>query len=179
MNSSKSSIKIFRSVECEILIDGDLDLDESCLQSCDYVIAAVHCDMFMTKSAAMRRLLRVIENPHTNILAHPSGRMYKKKPELFIDMYQIIDACIANHVVIEINGSPERLDLDPKYVRYALERGAFFSLDSDTHAKSDFYNINNAIRIAEDYHIPPERIINTFSEEEIHQFWGEKQMLIV
>ena len=89
-------------------------------------------------------------------------------------MYKVIDACIANRVVIEINGSPERIDLDPQYVRYAVEKGAFFSLDSDTHAIEDFYNINNSIRVAEDCQIPTEQIINTFDETELMQFWKLK-----
>lgn len=168
------AIRILKSVECEILKDGSLDLEQRCLSACDYVIAAVHSDIFMTQADAMKRVIRAIESPYTNILAHPSGRMYKKKPGLFLDMYKVIDACIANRVVIEINGSPERLDLDPQYVRYAVEKGAFFSLDSDTHAIDDFYNINNAIRVAEDCQIPAERIINTFDKKALVQFWKSK-----
>ena len=167
-------IIIFKSVECEILKDGSLDLEQGCLSACDYVIAAVHSDIIMTQSDSMRRVICAIENPYTNILAHPSGRLYKKKPGLFLDMYKVIDACIANRVVIEINGSPERIDLDPQYVRYAVEKGTFFSLDSDTHAIEDFYNINNSIRVAEDCQIPTEQIINTFNETELMQFWKLK-----
>ena len=167
-------IRVFKSVECEILKDGDLDLEQRCLSACDYVIAAVHSDIYMTQADAMKRVIRAIEHPYTNILAHPSGRMYNKKPGLFLDMYKVIDACIANRVVIEINGSPERIDLDPQYVRYAAEKGAFFSLDSDTHAIDDFYNINNAIRVAEDCQIPAERIINTLDKKALVQFWKSK-----
>lgn len=167
-------LRIFKSVECEILKDGSLDLEQSCLAACDYVIAAVHSDINMTQSDAMKRVMRAIENPFTNILAHPSGRMYKKKPGLFLDMHKVIDACIANRVVIEINGSPERIDLDPHYVRYAVDKGAFFSLDSDTHTVDDFFNINNAIRVAEQCQIPTERIINTFDKDTLIQFWKSK-----
>lgn len=172
--NEKGAIRILKSVECEILKDGSLDLEQRCLSSCDYVIAAVHSDIFMPQADAMKRVIRAIEHPHTNILAHPSGRMYKKKPGLFLDMHKVIDACVANRVVIEINGSPERIDLDPQYVRYAAEKGAFFSLDSDTHAIGDFYNINNAIRVAEDCQIPAERIINTFDIITLEQFWKSK-----
>ena len=167
-------VKILKSIECEILKDGSLDLEQRCLSACDYVIAAVHSDIFMTQADAMRRVIRAIEHPYTRILAHPSGRLYKKKPGLFLDMHKVIDACIANRVVIEINGSPERIDLDPQYVRYAVKKGAYFSLDSDTHAIDDFYNINNAIRVAEDSQIPTKRIINTFDEKELIQFWKSK-----
>jgi len=82
-------------------------------------------------------------------------------------MYRIIDACVQNNVVVEINGDPLRLDLDPKYVQYAITKGAMFSLDSDTHTQKSFYNINNAIRIAEDNNIPIESIINLKTKTEL------------
>jgi DNA polymerase (family 10) len=128
----------------------------------DYVIVAAHRDTNMIKSDATNRLIKAIENPATNILAHPSSRLYGKNVGLFVDMQRVIDACIYNHVIIEINGDKDRLDLDPKYIDYALNKGAMFSLDSDTHSEAGFYSINNSISISEDYRIPPERIINTY-----------------
>ena len=116
----------------------------------------------MMKKEAEHRLITAIENEYTSILAHPSSRILNKKVELFVDMYKIIDACIANNVIIEINGDPSRLDLDPKYIKYALEKGAIFSLDADTHTSNGFKNINNAIQMALDSNIPSDRIINTF-----------------
>lgn len=117
-------INILKSIECEILPNGDLDLTDDCLSCLDYVIIAIHTHSDMNKSEMMMRLLKAIENPYSKILAHPSARIYRKKPEIFIDMYKIIDACIRNNVVIEINGDPSRLDIDPKYIQYALEKGA-------------------------------------------------------
>ena len=72
----------------------------------------------------------------------------------------IIDACKENSVVIEINGDPDRLDLSPEHIEYAVKKGIIFSLDSDTHRLNSFKNINNAIKIAEEAHIPPEQILN-------------------
>ena len=156
------SIKILKSIECEICKNGDLDLPNDVLDKMDYIIAAVHSFPIMKKNEAENRLVKAIENPRTNILAHPSSRILHKRVELYVDMYKIIDACIANNVAIEINGDPCRLDLDPKYIDYALNRGAYFTLDSDTHSLSGFMNINNAIEIAQDVDIPNDRILNTF-----------------
>lgn len=78
-------------------------------------------------------------------------------------MSTIINACAANNVAIEINGDPARLDLDPKYIQYAVAKGAYFTVDSDTHSTLAFCNINNAIGIAADYGIPSARILNTYS----------------
>jgi histidinol phosphatase-like PHP family hydrolase len=167
MNKLDSDFVILKSVECEILGNGELDLPGYSLKSCDYVIAAVHSDTNMTKSAATKRVLKAVENEYTNILAHPSARLYQKNVGLYLDMYSIIEACISNNVAIEINGDPDRLDLDPKYIQFALEKGAYFTVDSDTHSVEGFRSINNAIRIAEDCHIPPHRILNTYEINEI------------
>ena len=93
-----------------------------------------------------------------------------------VDMYKIIDACIANGVAVEINGDPDRLDLDPKYINYALNKGAMFTLDSDTHLANSIYNINNATKIAYDYHIPAERCLNTMGLSELKTFFSKNNV---
>ncbi len=167
INNSDTSFVILKGLECEILANGQLDIPNEYLKRCDYVISAVHHNTSMTKSVATNRIVKAVESPFTNILAHPSSRIYQKKVGLFLDMFKIIDACIANNVAIEINGDVDRLDLDPQYINYALNKGAFFTVDSDTHSHEGFRNINNAIRIAEDKHIPPERILNTYQKDNL------------
>lgn len=161
------NITILKSIECEILKDGSLDFETSELQKFDYVIAAVHRDTNMTKNEATNRLIKAIENDYTTILAHPSSRIYNRNVGLYLDMKKIIDACVDNNVIIEINGDPDRLDLDPSYINYALKKGGLFSVDSDTHSPNGFMNINNAIHIAYDNNIPSEKIINTWSLQEL------------
>ena len=170
--NKQNSIKILKSIECEILPNGNLDIDGEGLQLLDYVIIAIHTHSNMTQKEMEKRIIRAIENPFSNILAHPSARIYKKKPAIFVDIKKIIDACIQNEVVIEINGDSSRLDLDPKYINYALEKGAYFSLDSDTHSRNGFKNVNNAIQMAMDYNIPKEKIINCLNYEEIKYFFN-------
>ena len=159
---NKNSIKILKSIECEILTNGELDLENEYLKLLDYVIIAIHTNTIMTKPEMEKRIIRAIENPHTRIFAHPCARIYKKKPSIFADIKKIIDACIQNGVAIEINGDPSRIDLDPRFIEYALERGAMFTLDSDTHDRLGFKNINNAIQIAENLNIPSERCLNCY-----------------
>ena len=174
LNKLNANVTVLKSLECEILPDGKLDISDDYLKKCDYVIAAVHSDMRMTKPDATKRVIKAVENIHTNILAHPSSRIYLKNVGLYLDMIKIIDACIANNVTIEINGDADRLDLDPKYIGYALNKGAYFTVDSDTHSFEGFRNINNAIRIAEDNHIPSERILNTYKKEELECLFFKK-----
>lgn len=168
--NQESSCRLLKSLECEILPDGALDMSEDVLDSLDYTIIAIHTDTYQTKKDIERRLIRAIENPHSNILAHPSARLHKKKVALIADMHKIIDACIDNGVAIEINGDPERIDLDPKYIQYALEKGAMFTLDSDTHTANSFKNINNAVHIARDFGIPADRCLNTLNIQALEKF---------
>lgn len=135
-------------------------MDCAIFKELDYLIIGAHRNEIMSKKEATRRLIRAVENPNSNILAHPQSRIYQKKVGLYLDIHMIIDACRENSVVIEINGDPDRLDLSPEHIEYAVKKGIIFSLDSDTHTENSFKNINNAIKIAEAAHIPPEQILN-------------------
>lgn len=170
LNNSDSSCRILKGVECEILPDGTLDFASNILATFDYVIIAAHRDTNMIKSVATSRLIKAIENPSANILAHPSARLFGKNVGLLLDMHKVIDACVANRVIIEINGDSDRLDLDPRYIGYALDKGAVFSLDSDTHSRDGYLNINNSISIAQDCNIPPSSIINTSPDFDFSHF---------
>jgi len=174
LNNSSAQIHILHGVECEILADGRLDLAASCLSALDYTIIAVHSYLRMNKKEAMQRIIKAIEHPQADILAHPSSRMYRKNAGLLLDMQQIIDACISNGVAIEINGDPDRLDLAPDNIRYALDKGALFTIDSDTHSPAGFRNINNAVRMATDCKVPPESILNLKSADEIQAIFRLK-----
>jgi histidinol phosphatase-like PHP family hydrolase len=158
--SNDTNFTILKSLECEILADGSLDMDCAIFKELDYLIIGAHRNEIMSKKEATRRLIRAVENPNSNILAHPQSRIYQKKVGLYLDIHMIIDACRENSVVIEINGDPDRLDLSPEHIEYAVKKGIIFSLDSDTHTLNSFKNINNAIKIAEAAHIPPEQVLN-------------------
>lgn len=169
--NSKGGPTLLKSIECEILKDGSPDMDTYTLSKLDYVIVACHREEFMTKREATNRIIKAIENEHSNILAHPLARIYQKKTGIYLDVYKVIDACIANQVAIEINGNPDRLDLSPEYIGYAVNHGAMFTIDSDTHNVHSFKNINNAIKIAEDCLIPAERVLNVKSLDELKLFF--------
>lgn len=142
------------------------------LQQLDYVIVACHRNVVMKKSEATNRIVKAVENYNSNILAHPQSRIFQKKVGLYLDMHKIIDACVGNGVVIEINGNPDRLDLAPEYIQYAMKQNVLFTVDSDTHGKYSFKNINNAIHIAEDHFIDTDHIINTKGISEIKHLFN-------
>ena len=134
LNAEYEDFRIFKGIESDILSDGSLDYEEEILQQFDFIIASVHSNLKMDEAKATTRLLRAIENPHTTILGHPTGRLLLSRPGYPIDHRRVIDACAANGVAIELNANPYRLDLDWEWIPYALERGVMIAIDPDAHS---------------------------------------------
>lgn len=149
LNAKLHPFRIFKSIEADILNDGALDYDDEILASFDLVIASVHSNLKMQAEKAMMRLMRAIENPFTTILGHPTGRLLLSRNGYPIDHEKIIDACVANQVAIEINAHPRRLDLDWRWISYALERGAMLSINPDAHAIEGYEDIRYGVLVAQ------------------------------
>ena len=149
LNARLAPFVIFKSIECDILGDGNLDYGDDILSTFDLVIASVHSNLKMTEEKAMSRLLRAIENPYTAILGHMTGRLLLSRPGYPVDHKKIIDACIQNKVVIELNAHPRRLDMDWRWVGYALEQGAMISIDPDAHSIEGYEVIRYGVLAAQ------------------------------
>lgn len=134
LNESLTDFRVLKGIESDILADGSLDYEEEILKQFDFVIASVHSNLRMDEEKATNRLLNAIENPYTSILGHPTGRLLLSRPGYPIDHKRIIDACAANSVAIELNASPYRLDLDWRWIPYALEKGVMISINPDAHS---------------------------------------------
>lgn len=128
-----ADFRIFKGIESDILGDGSLDYDDATLATFDYVVASVHQTLTMTQEKATTRLLRAIENPYTTILGHPTGRLLLAREGYPIDHRAIIDACAEHNVIIEINASPYRLDIDWRWIDYAMQQGVMLSINPDAH----------------------------------------------
>lgn len=134
LNQQLAPFKIFKSIESDILINGELDYNEETLKTFDLVIASVHSSLKMEKEKATKRVIAAVENPYTSILGHPSGRLLLARKGYDLDYKKVIDACAANKVVIELNANPYRLDLDPEWIPYAMDKGVFISINPDAHS---------------------------------------------
>jgi DNA polymerase (family 10) len=134
LNNKLAPFKIFKSIECDILNDGRLDYEEAVLATFDLVICSVHQNLKMTEEKAMQRILTAIENPFCHILGHPTGRLLLSRKGYPIDHIKIIEACVKNNVVIEINANPRRLDMDWRFIQQAIEMGAMLSINPDAHS---------------------------------------------
>ena len=134
LNKKLAPFKIFKSIECDILSEGQLDYSNNILSTFDLVIASVHSNIKMTEAKAMQRLLAAIENPYTTILGHMTGRLLLSRAGYPVDHKKVMDACAANHVVIELNAHPRRLDMDWHWIEYAVEKGVLISINPDAHS---------------------------------------------
>jgi DNA polymerase (family X) len=140
--------KILKGIESDILGDGSLDYPDEVLASFDYIVASVHSNLTMNEARATERLVRAIENPYTTILGHPTGRLLLSRKGYPIDYKEVINCCAANGVVIEINASPYRLDLDWRWIQYALEQNVMLSINPDAHEMKGYHDMHYGVAAA-------------------------------
>jgi DNA polymerase (family X) len=177
LNRKLAPFVIFKSIESDILNDGALDYSDEILATFDLVIASVHSNLKMSEEKAMMRLLRAIENPYTTILGHLTGRLLLSRPGYPVDHKKIIDACVANKVVIELNAHPRRLDMDWRWIGYALEQGALISIDPDAHTTNGYNDIRYGVLAAQKAGLTPDRNLSSFGLRQFQDFLAEKKKI--
>jgi DNA polymerase (family 10) len=154
-------IIVLAGIECDILPDGRLDLAVDCLTQLDLVIASVHSALNQEADRMTDRLLSAIECPWVDIIAHPTGRMILKREPGRANMDRIFDAAAAHGVALEINGQPDRLDLDDVLARRARDRGVKLVIDSDGHSPAALGNIRWGTMVARRAWLEPVDVLNT------------------
>jgi DNA polymerase (family X) len=175
LNASLAPFKVFKSIESDILNDGSLDYSDQMLSTFDLVIASVHSNLKMTKEKAMARLLRAIENPHTTILGHMTGRLLLSRPGYPVDHTAVIDACAANKVVIELNAHPRRLDMDWRWIEYAIEKGVMISIDPDAHSLSGYHDVHYGVLAAQKAGLSKEQNLSSLGLAELTAFLSSRK----
>lgn len=130
-------IHIFAGVEVDILADGRLYLPDDVLKHLDVVVASVHQNFQMSSEEMTERFLKALSNPHVTILGHPTTRLLPRRGGIIFDIDAVFTAAKKNNVALELNASPERLDLDDVLSKRAKDMGILLSIDSDAHAPQD------------------------------------------
>jgi DNA polymerase (family 10) len=174
LNQKLAPFKIFKGIESDILNDGSLDYSDDILKTFDFIVASVHSNLRMDEEKATKRLIKAIENPYTTILGHPTGRLLLSRKGYEIDYTKVIDACVANKVVIEVNANPLRLDLDWRWHRYALEKGVLLSINPDAHRKEGFHDMRFGVMASRKGGLTAEKCLNALTLEEITAYFGQK-----
>lgn len=170
------AIHVFAGVECDILPDGTLDLDDSILAQCDYVVAAVHSAFTQDEATMTARIIKALEHPLVTMLAHPTGRLLLRRESYQVDLRKIIDAAIAHQKIIEINAHPMRLDLDWRWWPQAAAKGLLTSINPDAHQMDDFDYFRAGIAVARKGWLEKKHVLNTRSLEEIKKFLAARRV---
>jgi len=150
--------------------DGALDYENKILSTFDLVITSIHSNLDMDEEKAMKRLIGAITNPYTTILGHMTGRLLLKRKGYPVDHNTIINACADHHVVIEINASPSRLDMDWRWIDYAIEKGLTLSINPDAHTTEEFHNVKYGVLVAQKGALPKTRNLSSYSLQEFEEF---------
>ena len=170
LNKKLAPFKIFKSIECDILNDGKLDYADDVLATFDLVIVSVHSNLKMIEEKANQRLLKAIENPYTTILGHMTGRLLLSRKGYPVDHRMIIDACAANKVVIELNAHPRRLDIDWRWIEYALQKGVMISIDPDAHVTGGFDDVRYGVLVAQKGGLTKENNLSSLPLQQMEKF---------
>jgi len=175
LNIEMAPFKIFKGIESDILGDGSLDYPDDVLASFDFVVSSVHSILNMDIKRATDRLVQAIANPYTTILGHPTGRLLLRREGYPIDHKTIIDACAIHNVVIEINANPWRLDLDWRWVRYAMDQGVKLSINPDAHEMEGYTDMKYGVLVGRKGGLTKEMTLNALSSEEIAAYFAERK----
>ncbi|WP_311136613.1 PHP domain-containing protein [Hymenobacter cellulosilyticus] len=175
LNQELAPFRIFKGIESDILGDGSLDYTNSVLETFDFIVASVHSNLRMDERKATERLLRAIANPYTTMLGHPTGRLLLRREGYPINHKAIIDACAQHNVIIEINSNPWRLDLDWRWVRYALDQGVKLSINPDAHHTNGYADMRYGVMMGRKGGLTKDMTFNALSAEEMAAYFAERK----
>lgn len=180
--NEKSDIKILAGIEVDIKGDGSLDFCDEVLSQFDFVVAAIHTQLGQAPMVLYNRLEKALSNPYVNILAHPTGRLLGRPGVLFserapveLGIDQIVELCRINHVVMEVNCFPERLDLSMEHIKLAVEKGVRISLGTDAHSLAHLCNIEYGLQMIKHVQVPEAMVLNTLTYEGLTDFFDNQR----
>jgi DNA polymerase (family 10) len=176
LNRELAPFKIFKGIESDILSDGSLDYPSEVLATFDFIVSSVHSILNMDINRATDRLVRAISNPYTTILGHPTGRLLLRRGGYPIDHKTVIDACALHKVVIEINANPWRLDLDWRWVRYAMEQGVKLSINPDAHEMDGYADMKYGVLAGRKGGLTKEMTLNALRGDEIAAYFAAQKL---
>jgi DNA polymerase (family 10) len=177
LNQELGPFTIFKGIESDILADGSLDYEPEVLATFDFIVASIHSNLKMDIVKATDRLLHAIHNPYTTMLGHPTGRLLLRREGYPIDHKAVIDACAENKVIIEINANPRRLDIDWRWVEYALSQDVLLSINPDAHSMRGYEDMRYGVLVGRKGGLTPDMTFNAKSREEVAAYFAERKRL--
>jgi DNA polymerase (family X) len=166
----QTSPELLHGTELNIAPDGSVDWDEGFLEGFDICVASVHSHFEQPRAEMTRRFVAACENPYVNIIGHPTTRRIGKRPPVDVDFGELFRACARTGTALEINASPQRLDLPADHVRAARDAGVRFAINSDAHAVSDLGNMPYGVGAAQRGWVTRADVINAWPLDELRAF---------
>ena len=178
LNVELAPFIIFSGVESDILTDGSLDYPEEILKSFDFIVASVHSGLRMDIERATQRIITAVQNPYTTILGHPTGRLLLSRAAYPIDHEKVIDACAKFGVVIELNAHPYRLDLDWRWIEYAINKGVKISINPDAHNTDGYKDMYYGVCVGRKGYLTAKETFNAQNREDINKYFQDRKNAI-
>ena len=166
-SSGRFRVRVLCGSEVDILPDGGLDYDSDILERLDYAIGSIHSRFNMEKKEMTERLLAALSNPHMSIFGHPTAREIGRREPISFDADAVFAAAAEGNVLLEVDGSPSRLDLRDALIVEATGHGCRFVLDSDSHHHSSLSSIRYAVAMARRGWLSKENVINTLGTADL------------
>jgi DNA polymerase (family 10) len=169
-NEKGLGVRVLAGAEVDILKDGALDYSDELLAQLDVVVCSIHSYFNLEREAMTERMLAAIENPYTQIIAHPTGRLLLRREPIDYDMEKVLAACAKHGVAMECNSYPDRLDLKDVYLRMCKERGVKVVISTDSHNAGNLSLIRYGVRMARRGWLEKKDVINTLP---VGEFLGD------
>ena len=168
-------LALFWGVESDILPDGSLDYLDEILGRFDFVIASIHSQFRLPREEMTRRILKALANPHCTMLGHSSGRLLLAREPYEYDLEAILEFAGQHRVIMEINASPYRLDLDWRWLRRAKELGILISINPDAHSLEGLDDVAYGVMAARKGWLGPEDVLNTYPPADVARLLGRRR----
>jgi DNA polymerase (family X) len=167
VNHKMARFVVLLGTEMDILMDGQLDFGNDVLRSLDYVSASVHTGFRQAREVMTARMTRALSNPLVNTLNHPHGRIIRRRAGYEVDMQAVIEQAAAVGCALELNATPDRLDLNGAWARRALGLGARFTVSSDAHSTRELDFMQFGIGSARRGWLTARDVLNTYPLDEL------------
>ncbi|MCJ8498985.1 DNA polymerase/3'-5' exonuclease PolX [Desulfatitalea alkaliphila] len=161
LNEELEGIILLKGIEVDILEDGSLDLPNDILKRLDLRVCSVHYNHRLSRKKQTARIIRAMDNPYFNILAHPTGRLINERKPYAVDLEKVMTAAIERGCFLEINANPDRLDLADRYCRMAKEMGLKLAVSTDAHSPANLDFIRFGVDQARRGWLEADDVINT------------------
>lgn len=174
LNERWNDFRLLQGCELEIRADGSLDFEDEVLAELDFVVASIHTSLRQEKDQITQRMLKAVANPYVDVIGHPSGRILGQREESAVDLEAVMRAAAETGTALEVNSTPNRLDLDDLHVRRAIELGVRLAISSDAHHPGGLDNLPYGLATARRGWASAADVLNTMTWDEIRAWRGTR-----